>query len=141
MALKAAPEPLRPTTMPNKPWQDLHIDLYGPFQTGESLLVFKDAWTRSSEVIILKTTTSAAIISHLKKIFAAQGMPVTVFSDNGPQFVSEEFEAFLRNYGIDHHTGHRPKRKWSNLTEHLRKPCVVTMSRGRTGAKNCSFSS
>ena len=27
---------------------------------------------------------------------------MTVISDNGPQFVSEEFEAFLRDYGITH---------------------------------------
>ena len=102
MAPKAAPEPLRPTTMPNKPWQDIHIDLCGPFPTGESLLVCEDACTRWPEVVILKTTTSAVIISHLKRIFAAQGIPMTVVSDNGPQFVSEEFEAFLRDYGINH---------------------------------------
>ena len=102
MAPKAAPEPLRPTTMPNKPWQDIHIDLCGPFPTGESLLVCEDACTRWPEVVILKTTTSAVIISHLKRIFAAQGIPMTVVSDNGPQFISEEFEAFLRDYGITH---------------------------------------
>ena len=45
---------------------------------------------------------STVIINHLKKIFAAQGIPVTVVSDNGLQFVSEEFETFLRDYGIAH---------------------------------------
>ena len=45
---------------------------------------------------------SAVIIGHLKTIFAAQGILMTVVSDNGPQFVSEEFEAFLRDYGITH---------------------------------------
>ncbi len=102
MAPKAAPEPLRPTAMPDKPWQDIHIDLCGPFPTGESLLVCEDACIRWPKVVILKTTMSAVIISQLKKIFAAQGIPVTVISDNGPQFVSEEFEAFLRDYGIAH---------------------------------------
>ena len=102
MAPKAALEPLRPTTMPNKPWQGIHIDLCGPFPTGESLLVCEDACTRWPEVVILKTTTSAVIISHLKRIFAALGILMTVVSDNGPQFVSEESEAFLRNYGMTH---------------------------------------
>jgi hypothetical protein len=41
MAPQAAPEPLRPTAMPDKPWQDIHIHLCGPFPTGESLLVLK----------------------------------------------------------------------------------------------------
>ena len=31
------PEPLHPSTMPSKPWQSIHIDLCGPFPTGESL--------------------------------------------------------------------------------------------------------
>jgi hypothetical protein len=102
MAPQSAPEPLRPTAIPDKPWQNIHIDLCGPFPTGESLLVCEDACTRWPEVIILKTTTSTVIISHLKKIFAAQGIPMIVVSHNGPQFVSEEFETFLRDRGIAH---------------------------------------
>ena len=74
-----------------------------------------------------------------------RGIPMTVVSDNGPQFVSEEFEAFLRDYGITHRkvtpSGHRPTHKLNDLTELMRKPFVVPMSRGRTGAKNCAFSS
>ena len=85
--------------MPNKSWQDIHIDLCGLFPTGEVPLVCEDACTRWPEVVILKTTTSAVIIIHLKKIFAAQGIPMTVVSNNGPQFVSEEF---LRDYAITH---------------------------------------
>ena len=53
MAPQAASEPLRPTAMPNKPWQDIHIDLCGPFPT-EEFAVCEDACTRWPEVIILK---------------------------------------------------------------------------------------
>jgi hypothetical protein len=58
MAPQATPEPLRSIAMPDKPGQDIHtyihIDLCGPFPTGESLLVCEDACTRWPEVIILK---------------------------------------------------------------------------------------
>ena len=37
---------IRSTTMLNKPWQDIHINLCGPFSTGESVLVCEDACTR-----------------------------------------------------------------------------------------------
>ena len=37
------PESLHPSTMPSKPWHSIHIDLCGPFPTGESLLVCVDA--------------------------------------------------------------------------------------------------
>ena len=49
-------EPLRPTEMPDRPWQEVHIDLCGPFPSWESLLVCEDACTRWPEVVILRST-------------------------------------------------------------------------------------
>ena len=95
-------EPLRPTVMPGRPWQDVHIDLCGPFPSGESLLVSEDTCTRWPEVAILRSTTSAAIIGHLRKIFAVHGLPEKVVTDNGANLVSEEFENFLDTQGIQH---------------------------------------
>ena len=34
VAGKSTAEPLRPTMMPDRPWQDVHIDLCGPFPSG-----------------------------------------------------------------------------------------------------------
>ena len=39
VARKSTAEPLRPTMMPGRPWQDVHIDLCGPCPSEESLLV------------------------------------------------------------------------------------------------------
>ena len=49
----STPEPLYPLRMPSKPWQSIHIDLCGPFPTGESLLVCVDACLRWPEVEII----------------------------------------------------------------------------------------
>ena len=81
--------------MPDRPWQDVHIDLCGPFPSGESLLVCEDACTRWPEVAILRSTTSAAIIGCLRKIFAVHVLPEKVVTDNGANLASEEFENFL----------------------------------------------
>lgn len=43
VADKPTAKPLRPTEIPAKPWQEVHIDLCGPFPSGESLLVCEDA--------------------------------------------------------------------------------------------------
>ena len=102
VAGKSTAEPLRPTVMPDKPWQEVHIDLCGPFPTGESLLVCEDACTRWPEVAILRSTTSAAIIGHLRKIFAVHGLPEKVVTDNGANLVSEEFEDYLATHGVQH---------------------------------------
>ncbi|PFX16891.1 uncharacterized protein K02A2.6-like [Stylophora pistillata] len=102
VAGKSTAEPLRPTVMPDKPWQEVHIDLCGPFPTGESLVVCEDACTRWPEVVLLRSTTSAAIIGHLLKIFAVHGLPDKVVTDKGANLVSEEFEEYLATHGIQH---------------------------------------
>ena len=50
----------------------------------------------------MSSTTSQSTILELRKLFAAYGLPEHVISDNGPQFVSTEFENFLKMNGIRH---------------------------------------
>lgn len=49
-------------------------------------------------------TTSTAVITALKSIFALLGIPETVVSDNGPQYTSQEFHDFSRSYSFSHIT-------------------------------------
>eukprot|EP00795_Rhopilema_esculentum_P012576 gene12576-3275_t len=50
----------------------------------------------------MSSTTSGATIDKLRYIFASYGLPEELVSDNGPQFVSEDFEMFLKRNGIKH---------------------------------------
>ena len=93
VADKSKAESLPPTVMSHRPWREVHIDFCKPFVSGESLLVGEDASTRWSEVAILRSTTSAANIGHLRKIFV---------TDNGANLVSEEIENFLATHAIKH---------------------------------------
>ena len=56
------PPPVKITRMPERPWQDLALDLLGPMPTGEYLLVLVDYFSRWVEVDIIKSTTSETII-------------------------------------------------------------------------------
>lgn len=99
---KIQSEPLHMTSMPNVPWHTLHIDLCGPFPSGESLLVLVDSCSRWPAVEILRTTTAPIIINRLEHIFSQFGYPEVITSDNGPQFISHEFKSFLQTCGIKH---------------------------------------
>jgi hypothetical protein len=103
------PEPLRPSTMPSKPWQSIHIDLCGPFPSGESLLVCVDACSRWPEVEIIRATSSEVIIRRLQKIFATHGLPEQVTSDNCSNLVSREIEDFFSSHGIYHRKVYWPQ--------------------------------
>ena len=50
----------------------------------------------------MKSVTSAKVIDSLEKIFTTHGSPVTLTSDNGPQFVSSEFAEFMKREGVFH---------------------------------------
>ena len=96
------PEPIRTTELPPGPWQDLATDLLGPLPSGDSILVTVDYFSRFVEVSIVRHTSTAVIIRELDEIFARHGLPVTLKSDNGPQFRSEEFSAYCEKNNIKH---------------------------------------
>ena len=72
-----------------------------------------DYFSRYPEVVQLRSTTSGAVISHLKSVFARHGIPEVVRSDNGPQYASKEFSEFAQSYGFQHITS-SPKYPQSN---------------------------
>ena len=96
------PDPVSRVLPPSAPWQDCAADLLGPLPTGESIPVVVDYYSRFLEVAILKSTTSAKIIEAIAPMFARFGVPFSLRTDNGPQFVSEEFESFLQAHGVAH---------------------------------------
>ena len=71
---------------PAKPWQRVHVDFAG-LLFGKTYLVLIDAHSKWPEIW---------------EIFFVFGLPEQVVTDNGSQFVSEEFSTFLRNNGIRH---------------------------------------
>ena len=61
-----------------------------------------DAHSKWPEIVEMNSTTSQRTISELRKMFAAHGLPQQLVSDNGPQFISDEFATFMKSNGIKH---------------------------------------
>ncbi len=95
--------PIHPWDFPPNPWERLHVDFAGPFQ-GQMYFILVDAHSKWPEVIKMSTTTASATVTVLRSIFARFGVPTQLVSDNGPQFIADEFKDFLRNNGIKHIT-------------------------------------
>ena len=102
-AVKNAPPaaPLHPWLWPSKPWQRIHVDFAGPIN-GKSYLLVVDAHSKWPEIVELSSTTAQRTIAELHKIFAAHGLPQQLVSDNGPQFISDEFATFMKSNGVKH---------------------------------------
>ena len=85
-----------------RPWAKVAVDLC-EFDS-RVLLVVCDYFSNFMEVVRLSSITSRAIIKELKAIFARFGVPDTLVTDNGPQFLSAEFSVFSRTWMFEHKT-------------------------------------
>ena len=65
-------------------------------------LIVVDAYSKWTEVCVMRTSTDTAMIEKMRGIFATHGLPVLVVSDNGPCFSSQEFKMLMKNKGIRH---------------------------------------
>ena len=93
------PDPIRSTALPTGP----------PLPTGESILVVVDYYSRYYEIDIMRSTVASKVISNMEEIFVRHGLPESLTSDNGPQFVATEFTEYMEQQGIGHH---RVTAKW-----------------------------
>ena len=95
-------EPLIPSKLPEYPWQKVGTDLFE--WKKDNYLLIVDYYSRYIEVAKLKRTTAEEVILHTKSIFARHGIPEVIISDNGPQYVSAEYQNFAQKYEFEHIT-------------------------------------
>ncbi|XP_037931459.1 uncharacterized protein K02A2.6-like [Teleopsis dalmanni] len=87
-----------------RPWQRVHIDFAGPVFNQHMWLVCVDAFSQYPYIVQLSNTTSTDTVKALTSIFAIEGLPETLVSDNGPQLTSSQFKEFCLKNGIQHVT-------------------------------------
>lgn len=61
-----------------------------------------DTYFKWVKPVLMHLTPSEAVIKALHSMFATQGLPDLLVSDNGPQLTSITFELFLTQLGIQH---------------------------------------
>lgn len=90
-----------------RPFQRLYIDILGPYPRSKSghigILIILDHLSKFHWLCPLRKFTTSPIQDFLlNNIFHVYGVPEIIISDNGSQFRSNEFNAFLTSYGIKH---------------------------------------
>ena len=96
-------ETLQPHSRPTRPCAKVGIDMFALDK--RNFLITVDYWSNYFELDqIIGDTTSKKVVQCLRRHFATHGIPDTVISDNGPQFVSEEFKKFSMEWMFNHVT-------------------------------------
>lgn len=92
---------LIPWNQTSSVWQRIHIDFAGPINMYHFLIII-DSYSKWVEVFKTKDITSNFVITKLREVFCRFGIPNTIVSDNGRQFVSEDFGNYISNNKINH---------------------------------------
>ncbi|KAK4315872.1 hypothetical protein Pmani_012923 [Petrolisthes manimaculis] len=92
---------LHPWEWPSVPWSRIHVEHAGPFM-GKLFLIVVDSHSKWMEVKLVSSTSTNVAIDALNSIFATHGLSVTLVSDNGTAFTSEEFGKYCEKSGIKH---------------------------------------
>ncbi|PAA64530.1 hypothetical protein BOX15_Mlig015521g3 [Macrostomum lignano] len=85
------------------PWQRVHADFAGPIQK-QYILVLVDAYTGYPEIYIVNDMKSTTVIERLRRTFSQFGVPQTLVTDNGPNFMSSELNQWLTEIDCKHLT-------------------------------------
>ena len=91
----------------NRPFEKLYVDFLGPYPRSKSgnayVFIVLDHFSKFVFSKALKQATSSNIIKFLRQeIFNVFGVPHIIHSDNGKQFLSQDFQNLLSKYCIKH---------------------------------------
>ena len=99
-------ETLQPHEVPPGPWVKIGVDFFQD-HLGKKYLIVADYFSKFPYVFPVASTHHFKTISHLGALFAAEGMPAIVMSDNRPPFNGDEFRQFFRDFDFVHTTSSR----------------------------------
>lgn len=111
---------------PTKPFEILHIDLFTV--QNEKYLTAVDAFSKYGQAYLLRDGTALSVVQALLQFFTHHGVPLTIVTDQGPEFCNQIFLEFIRVHKTQHHKilAHTPnengivERFHSTILEHLR---------------------
>lgn len=93
-------EPALMKKVPDFPFQLVSSDLF-KFRGGDFILI-ADHYSGFTDFRKLKTTTSEEVILVLRQWFSVHGIPEIFESDGGPQYSSNKFKEFAREWKFEH---------------------------------------
>lgn len=111
MKPKQQKETLMSTEIPTRPWKTVAQDLF--HVNNMDYMVTVDYYSDFWEIDQLDSTTAQDIVECTKRHFARHGIPERVITDNGPQFVAQDYAKFAAEWDFQHVTS-SPRYSQSN---------------------------
>lgn len=114
-----------------RPWQRIYVDLLGPYPRSKAgntmLLIVLDQFSKFVLLKPLRKAGAAEVVRFLEQeVFHMFGVPESLWSDNGVQFVAKEFKCLTDRYGVNHirTATHAPQ---SNASERVNRSILAAV--------------
>ena len=102
------------------PMSDVGVDLFEA--AGATYLVMVDRYSGFPFCCRLTSTTTAAVIQHLKTWWCQEGIPCRIRTDGGPQF-RQPFQEFCKSLNVQHELASAYNPESNGLAENAVKTC------------------
>lgn len=120
--------------IPNSPWIKVASDVF--HLLGHHYVIVTDYYSGYIEIERIADTTSPSVITKLKKIFARHGIPQELFSDNGPEYIANEFTSFSKEWDFKHTTSSPYFAQSNGLVERSIQTVKRTLKKARDAGED-----
>ena len=127
---KKTSEPLAHHPVPDKCWDTVAVDLFGPMPSENHVVVVQDLASKYPAAKLVKSTSAEKVLPVLSDIYDTYGNPTTQISDNGSPFNSASMQTFAEQRGINLQKI-PPLHPSSNPAETFMRPLGKTMKIAR----------
>ena len=90
--------PIMQPDLPTRPWEELGTDVFE--FNGKKYLMIVDYYSRFPVIRLLSDMSSHTVCNHFTSVLAEYGLPTTIISDFGSQYVNERFKTKCQQRGI-----------------------------------------
>ena len=97
---KKVSHPISAHKVPNKCWEAVSVDLFGPMPSRKHVVVVQDMASRFPAAKLVTSTRADKVLPALAEIYDCYGNPDKQLSDNGPPFNSVAMEQFAEKRDI-----------------------------------------
>ena len=99
---QTTPDPIKPSELPKQPFDEVSVDICGPYTSGHYYMVILDDYSRFPVVEKLSNLTAKTVIARLEKFFSIWGICTVCRTHNGPPWNSDAMRDFAAHMGFRH---------------------------------------
>lgn len=123
---KRTKEPLDAHDVPDRCWETVAVDLFGPMPSKNHVVVVQDLSSKYPAAKLVSSTSAKKVLPALEEIYDSYGNPCNQLSDNGSPFNSSEMMKFAQERDINLQKT-PPLHPVSNPAETFMRPLGKTM--------------